>query len=86
MSPEAQQYINLRDGFLAVASEVRTGPRLDRAWIANEAVESFIPSMNAADAERERARCEEVKREIETLREKISHEPAFAQGYGGQAL
>lgn len=74
MSPEAKQYIKLRDGFVAVANEVRTGPRLDRAWIANEAVASFIPSMNAADAKRETARCEEVKREIDALREKIGEE------------
>jgi hypothetical protein len=74
MSHDAATYIRLRDGFLGVAKEVRTGPRLDRAWIANQAVESFLPEMDPADAERERARCEEVKREIETLRKKISHQ------------
>jgi hypothetical protein len=71
-SADARRYIELRDGFLALAAEVRTGPRLDRAWIANEAVASFIPSMEPADARRERARCEEVKAEIDRLRAKIS--------------
>lgn len=72
MNAEAKQYIAIRDGILAQATEVTTAPRLDRAWIANQAVESFLPEMNEADAERERARCEEVKREIDALRRTIS--------------
>jgi hypothetical protein len=81
LSADARRYIELRDGFLAVAKEVRTGPRLDRAWIANEAVASFIPSMEPDDpaaAGRMRARCEEVKAEIDRLRAKISTQPVGA--------
>ncbi len=73
MSDDAKTYIKLRDGFLGLASEVITGPRLDRAWIANEAVASFIPDMAPEDAKRERASREEVKARIEELRRKIHH-------------
>ena len=72
MSPEARQYIRLRDGFVGLANEVITGPRIERAEIANDAVASFIPSMSSDDARRERARCQEVKARLDQLRAKIN--------------
>lgn len=81
---EIEPYIRLRDGFLALAEEVTTGPRLDRATIANEAVEAFLaplpegsvygryrlPEPELTDA---RQRCEAVKVRIEQLRARISN-------------
>jgi hypothetical protein len=93
MNPELACYIRLRDGFLATAEQVLTGPRLDRAWLANDAVESFLfehpagsvynqHGLTKSELEAQKQRCAEVKRRIEELRSRVAVEMDGQAGDG----
>jgi len=85
---ELYAYVAIRDSLLAEAEDIMTGAKLDSVSIANEFVETCLrlsrapyqaQHLPAADAARERKRCEAVTLRITKLRARIAPRP-FAYG------
>jgi hypothetical protein len=77
---EINAFIAIRDELLAEAQEAKTASKLDSLIVANNFVESCLtPARSPYDlqflpepaAERERKRCEEVKRRVADLRDQF---------------
>ena len=77
---EINAFIAIRDELLAEAEEAKTASKLDSLIIANNFVESCLSPARSpyelqvlpeSAAERERQRCEQVKRRVADLRDQL---------------